>query len=137
MNPTKTLFVTLIVTGSFFIPSVQTEVFASGNNELCTVASSLKVYLKGSLSTPTTRSIYQSIEVFQEDNTLMIYYLKALGEVEITISNDLNSVVYSEVISVSKSSKSLIELNGLANGSYIIKFKDAAGGELTGMFTVE
>ncbi|MCL3852718.1 DUF3244 domain-containing protein [Parabacteroides sp. GYB001] len=137
MNQTKTLFGTLIVAGFFFMPCVQTNVFASGNKELCTVASSSKVYLKGRLSTPTTRSSSQSIEVFQEDNALMVYYLNALGKIEITISNNQDSIVYSDVISVFKDSKSLIELSGLSNGSHIIKFKDSEGGELTGIFTVE
>lgn len=137
MNLTKTLFGTLVVIGSFFIPCVQTKAIASGNNDLCTVASSSKVYLKGRLSTPTTRSISQSIEVFQEDNTLMIYYLNALGKIEITISNDQGMIIYSEVISVFENSKSLIELRGLTNGSHTIKFKDSEGGELTGIFTVE
>ena len=137
MNLTKTLFGTLVVIGSFFIPCVQTKAIASGNNDLCTVASSSKVYLKGRLSTPTTRSISQSIEVFQEDNTLMINYLNALGKIEITISNDQGMIIYSEVISVFENSKSLIELRGLTNGSHTIKFKDSEGGELTGIFTVE
>lgn len=137
MNLTKTLFGTLVVIGSFFIPCVQTKAIASGNNDLCTVASSSKVYLKGRLSTPTTRSSSQSIEVFQEDNALMVYYLNALGKIEITISNNQDSIVYSDVISVFKDSKSLIELSGLSDGSHIIKFKDSEGGELTGIFTVE
>lgn len=137
MNLTKMLFGILVVIGSFFIPCAQTMVLASGNNDLCTVASSSKVYLKGRLSTPTTRSVSQSIEVFQEDNALMIYYLNALGKIEITISNNQDSIVYSDVISVFKDSKSLIELSGLSNGSHIIKFKDSEGGELTGIFTVE
>ena len=101
------------------------------------MASSSKVYLKGRLSTPTTRSSSQSIEVFQEDNALMVYYLNALGKIEITISNNQDSIVYSDVISVFKDSKSLIELSGLSDGSHIIKFKDSEGGELTGIFTVE
>ncbi|WP_195371843.1 MULTISPECIES: DUF3244 domain-containing protein [Parabacteroides] len=137
MNQTKTLFGTLIVAGFFFVPCVQTNVFASGNKELCTVASSSKVYLKGRLSTPTTRSSSQSIEVFQEDNALMVYYLDVLEEVEITIIDDQNMIIYSEVISVFKSSKSLIELSESLNGSYTIKFKDSKGGELTGIFTIE
>lgn len=137
MNLTKTLFGILVVTGSFFIPSAQTKAIASDNNDLCTVASSSKVYLKGRLSTPTTRSISQSIEVFQEDNTLMIYYLNTLGKIEITISNDQGMIIYSEVISVFENSKSLIELRGLTNGNHTIKFKDSEGGELTGIFTVE
>lgn len=137
MNLTKTLFGTLIVVGSFFMPCVPTNVFASGNKELCTVTSSSKVYLKGRLSTPTTRSSSQSIEVFHEDNALMVYYLDALGEIEITIINDRNMIVYSEVISVFKSSKSLIELSESLNGSYTIKLKDSKGGELTGIFTIE
>lgn len=137
MSLTKTLFVTLILTGSFFIPCIQFEMFASGNKELCTVTSSSKVYLKGRLSTPTTRSIFQLIEVFQEDKSLIIYYLNALGEIEITISNDRNTIVYSEVISVLKKSESLIELNGLAKGSYTVEFKDLDGGILTGMFSIE
>ena len=70
MNLTKTLFGTLIVVGSFFMPCVPTNVFASGNKELCTVTSSSKVYLKGRLSTPTTRSSSKLIEVFQENNAL-------------------------------------------------------------------
>lgn len=137
MNLTKTLFGTLIVVGSFFMPCVQTNVFAFGNKELCTVTSSSKVYLKGRLSTPTTRSSSQSIEVFQENNALMVYYLDVLGEIEITIINDQNMIIYSEVISVFKSSKSLIELSESLNGSYTIKLKDSKGGELAGIFTIE
>ena len=77
------------------------------------------------------------IEVFHEDNALMVYYLDVLGEIEITIINDQNMIIYSEVISVFKSSKSLIELSESLNGSYTIKLKDSKGGELTGIFTIE
>ena len=50
---------------------------------------------------------------------------------------DQNMIIYSEVISVFKSSKSLIELSESLNGSYTVKLKDSKGGELTGIFTVE
>lgn len=137
MNLTKTLLGTLIVTGALFIPNVQTEVFASANNELCSVSSSSKVYLRGHLGASTTRSVYQSIEVFQEDKSLMVYYLNVFGKIEITISNNSNTIVYSEVISVSDKSKSFVDLSKFTEGIYVIKFKDSEGGELSGMFTVE
>ena len=137
MNQTKTLFGTLIVAGFFFMPCVQTNVFASGNKELCTVASSSKVYLKGSLSTPTTRSVFQPIEVFQEDKTLMIYYLCELGEIEISLSNEQGSIVYSKKVSISKSTQTLIRLNDFSSGNYTIKLKNVEGEELSGLINIK
>lgn len=137
MKLTKTLFGIFIVAGCFFNPCAPTTVIASGNNELCTVAVSSSVYLKGRLSTPTTRSMSQPIEVFLEDKALMIYYSCELGEMEITISDERNSIVYSEVVSISKSTKSLIELTGFSNGNYTLRFKNIDGEELIGKFVIE
>ncbi|MBC5642802.1 DUF3244 domain-containing protein [Parabacteroides sp. BX2] len=138
MNLTKTLFGILIVTAGYsFIPCIQTRIFASGSNELCNVVSSSKVYLKGSLSTPTTRSVFQPIEVFQEDKTLMIYYLCELGEIEISLSNEQGSIVYSKKVSISKSTQTLIRLNDFSSGNYTIKLKNVEGEELSGLINIK
>jgi len=138
MNLTKTLFGILIVTAGYsFIPCIQTRIFASGSNELCNVASSSKVYLKGSLSTPTTRSVFQPIEVFQEDKALLIYYLYELGKIEVSITNEQGSIVYSEMVSISKSTKSLIGLSDFSSGNYTVKFKNVEGGELSGLINID
>lgn len=137
MQLTKALFGILIVTGCLFIPCLQRSIFASDNNELCTVESSPKVYLKGRLSNPTTRSIFQPIEVYQEENTLNIYYLCELGKIEITLCNDQGSVVYNEMLSASIRINSLINLEDFDKGDYVIKFKNDLGEELYGTLRIE
>lgn len=100
-------------------------------------SSSSKISLSGRLATPTSRSISQPIEVFLYNKILNIYFVSYLDIIEITISNDSNTNVYSEVISVSDKSKSLVDLSKFTEGIYVIRFKDSEGGELRGMFTVE
>lgn len=100
-------------------------------------SSSSKISLSGRLATPTSRSISQPIEVFLYNKILNIYFVSYLDIIEITISNDLNTIVYSEVISVSDKSKSFVDLSKFTEGIYVIRFKDSEGGELSGMFTVE
>lgn len=100
-------------------------------------SSSSQISLSGRLATPTSRSISQPIEVFLYNEILNIYFVSYLDIIEITISNDSNTIVYSEVISVSDKSKSLVDLSKFTEGIYVIRFKDSEGGELRGMFTVE
>lgn len=137
MNPTKTLLGIRMIIGSLLFSGIQVDALAFTNNELCTITASSRIYLKGSLSTPTKRSISQVIEVFQEENSLMIYYLNELEKIEITISDENNYIVYSETVSVSEGAKSFIDLNGLKKGNYTIKLNDLKGGELTGIFTIK
>ena len=126
-----------MIIGSLLFSGIQVDALAFTNNELCTITASSRIYLKGSLSTPTKRSISQVIEVFQEENSLMIYYLNELEKIEITISDENNYIVYSETVSVSEGAKSFIDLNGLKKGNYTIKLNDLKGGELTGIFTIK
>lgn len=100
-------------------------------------SSSSQISLSGRLATPTSRSISQPIEVFLYNKILNIYFVSYLDIIEITISNDSNTIVYSEVISVSDKSKSFVDLSKFTEGIYVIRFKDSEGGELSGMFTVE
>lgn len=100
-------------------------------------SSSSQISLSGRLATPTSRSISQPIEVFLYNEILNIYFVSYLDIIEITISNDSNTIVYSEVISVSDKSKSLVDLSKFTEGIYVIRFKDSEGGELRGIFTVE
>lgn len=100
-------------------------------------SSSSKISLSGRLATPTSRSLSQPIEVFLYNKILNIYFVSYLDIIEITISNDSNTIVYSEVISVSDKSKSFVDLSKFTEGIYVIRFKDSEGGELRGMFTVE
>lgn len=100
-------------------------------------SSSSQISLSGRLATPTSRSISQPIEVFLYNKILNIYFVSYLDIIEITISNDSNTIVYSEVISVSDKSKSLVDLSKFTEGIYVIRFKDSEGGELRGIFTVE
>lgn len=138
MKLTKTLFGIFIVAGCLLNPSVQTIASTSANNELSSkVMSATKVYLKGRLSTPTKRSASQLIEVYQEDKTLMISYFAELGGIEITISDDLDSIVYSEIVSVSERTESFIDLSRLKKGSYTLNLKNIEGEELSGTFAVE
>lgn len=137
MNPTKTLLGIRMIIGSLLFSGIQVDALTFTNNELCTITASSRIYLKGSLSTPTKRSISQVIEVFQEENSLMIYYLNELEKIEITISDENNYIVYSETVSVSEGAKSFIDLNGLKKGNYTIKLNDLKGGELTGIFTIK
>ena len=137
MNPTKTLLAIRMIIVSLLFSGIQVDALAFTNNELCTITASSRIYLKGSLSTPTKRSISQVIEVFQEENSLMIYYLNELEKIEITISDENNYIVYSETVSVSEGAKSFIDLNGLKKGNYTIKLNDLKGGELTGIFTIK
>lgn len=100
-------------------------------------SSSSQISLSGRLATPTSRSISQPIEVFLYNKILNIYFVSYLDIIEIAISNDSNTIVYSEVISVSDKSKSLVDLSKFTEGIYVIRFKDSEGGELRGIFTVE
>ena len=138
MKLTKTLFGIFIVAVCLLKPSVHTMASTSTNNELSSkVMSSTKVYLKGRLSTPTKRSVSQPIEVYQEDKILMISYFSELGKIEIVISDEWDSIVYSEIISVSESTVLFVDLSGLKKGSYILNLRNIEGEELSGTFAVE
>lgn len=138
MKLTKTLFGIFIVAVCLLKPSVQTIASSSANNELSSkMMSSTKVYLKGRLSTPTKRSVSQPVEVYQENKTLMISYLSELGKIEIIISDERDSIVYSEIVSVSESTVSFVDLSGLKKGSYTLNLRNIEGEELSGMFAVE
>ena len=67
----------------------------------------------------------------------MISYLSELGKIEIIISDERDSIVYSEIVSVSESTVSFVDLSGLKKGSYTLNLRNIEGEELSGMFAVE
>ncbi len=67
----------------------------------------------------------------------MIYYLCELGEIEISLSNEQGSIVYSKKVSISKSTQTLIRLNDFSSGNYTIKLKNVEGEELSGLINIK
>lgn len=132
----KTLCCIIIVVGSYFVPENQIKAFSPVSNESCTAKSSSRVTLRGSLPTPTTRSIFQPVEVFLNAKELNIYYLYDLGNVEVSIINKEGSLVFNETQSITKGDQSLIDLNDFPEGIYEIKFRNSDGDGLSGSFNV-
>lgn len=132
----KTLYFIIIIVGSCFIPDHQIAASASTNNEFCSARSASIVTLKGSLSTPTTRGVSQSIEVFLNDKDLDILYLSNLGKIEISIINEQDLPIFNEIVSASKGAQSVIDLKNFPKGVYEIRFRNTKGNELSGLLNI-
>lgn len=136
MKAVKTVCSIILLIGSVLSSHSMAGVLDVNSYELCSVAASSRVWLKGSLSTPQKRSLSQPVLVFQDENVLNISYLNDLGKVEVTISNAQGSVIYNEMVTVSEGGNTSINLDQFEKGNYTLTFKNDQGKELYGTFSI-
>lgn len=96
-----------------------------------------EVLLSGTLGTGMIKSLtIIPFEVWKSSSTIEISYLSNLTDIDIEIKNELGqSFHYSKVNPVS-GGQLIIDIQGWAEGNYVITFSNGKGGCVYGAFTI-
>lgn len=132
---TKVLLCLIILMGNLKITHSQEKKYISFEKKYSRARSS-QISLSGRLSTPTSRGISQPVLAFLNGKFLEIYFLSDLGKIDITIMNNCNVPVYTNVVSFLDNKELLVDLNSLPMGEYEILFTDIEGVKIIGCFTI-
>lgn len=85
-------------------------------------------------SGPSRAPAAPSLEVYQTDDVLTVYFLNELGYVDIKITDDTGAVVYQTSEPSGYDVTAVIDLYGLDSGVYTITFTNAGSLYLNGEF---
>ena len=85
------------------------------------------IILEGDLKTGSLRSCSDAVSAEVQGNIIMILFHKDVGNLLITLTNDMGNTVYDATVNTSVQQQAFIPLSGLPSGIYTITFSNGSG----------
>ena len=127
MKATKLVLFTLLM---FILPAFAYSEQASGSNE---------IPISGKTETPKGPSRVPAapvVEATQTGDLINLHFLNDVGNVTITITNELGTVVHQTIEPSACGATAVIDISGLEPGVYTITFTNSSGLYLQGEFQI-
>lgn len=105
--------------------------------EISTTQENNKVDLSGNFPTTGTRYLFEPIILMQYSIYLEGSFFNNLGDIIIEIKDDMNNVVYRDIVVTNNKRHFQISLFHYREGSYHIEFKNSQGQYMCGDFDIE
>jgi len=95
-----------------------------------------QVDMKGRLKKPGTKSDAQPVAVFQSEHNLQVFFLDALGNLEIEARDGENQPVYRTTVNATAGGQLNINISKWKQGEYTLTIADEEDGYLEGQFSI-